>query len=353
MKPSSLSPATIGRGAHGNTLQEMNAKPLELRQRWKTPEGVQRAAEVFARLQAGKSLDSLASATTDGRIGLRGLVLGPVRIRRRRNIGRYFVEEVEQKPQLTNVEVRDIDFTGAILQHLRFDGCTVGHCSFELADCRGFGTWNSTFVDCSFAGANLRDSAFGGVDRSENRFESIDFSKAHMRGLASSAAVYERCSFDHAELKRVDFQASQLIDCRFAGELREVIFSRVTAPGVPRRTRTNSIVNVDFSKANLRWCEFRGVDVRNAIFPRDENHLVIENVGCVLRRCLAALEDVESFEAHAARTLLSGYLKWLDTDNTYGMINRLDICEAAKGESDRVLKSLDAARHACASDALE
>ena len=65
--------------------------------------------------------------------------------------------------------------------------------------------------------------------------------------------------FEGTRLDGVDFQSSSFIRCRFAGELREVIFwDRGFETGKPD---ANPMDEVDFRDATLPWVEFRHLNL--------------------------------------------------------------------------------------------
>ena len=88
-----------------------------------------------------------------------------------------------------------------------------------------------------------------------NTYVGVDFTEADLRGTAYVAAAFERCLFRKTKLLKVNFGTSTFADCRFEGQLREVIFwrSNLFARGFPEDAfPPNEMVNVDFSRAQLR-----------------------------------------------------------------------------------------------------
>ncbi len=190
--------------------------------------------------------------------------------------------------------------------------------------------WGTTIRDCSFSGTNLRESGMGGVDgRKINTFDGVRFDHTDMRGTAHHAAVFTDCSFDHAKLTKVDFQGSRFKRCIFRGELREVLFYDHGFRG--EAFEANRMENVDFSGAQLRWVEFRRLDLDSVIFPTDEDHIIIPNYPAFLDY---ALRELQGSKSHADKVLfvqLQSEKKWLGTRRTTGVFNRLDFLEYPEG----------------------
>lgn len=244
-----------------------------------------------------------------------------------------------------NQRLDNVDFGRQQLEHLRFFDCTLSNCSFDDANCRGLRMWGTTIRDCTFTRTDLRDSALGGVyGRKINRFEGVRFDHADMRSTAHHAAVFTECIFDQANLTKVDFQGSRFTRCAFRGVLRGILFYdhgfRTEA------FEANRMENVDFSGAQLRWVEFRRLDLDSVIFPTDEDHLIIPDYPAFLDYALRELQEPRS---HADKVLLVRFQlekKWLGARRTTGVLNRLDFLECPGG--DEGISRLDELRSSVA-----
>jgi fluoroquinolone resistance protein len=228
--------------------------------------------------------------------------------------------------QYRNQTFDKVDFSNQQVEHLRFFDCTLTNCSFDHADCRDLRMWGTTIRGCTFTGTNLRDSALGGVDgRKINRFESVRFDHTDMRGTAHHAAVFADCSFDHAKLTKVDFQGSRFTRCTFRGELREVLFYDHGFRG--EGFEANRMENVDFRAAQLRWVEFRRLDLDSVIFPTDEDHIIIPDYPKFLDYALRQLQESKSHADKVLLVRLQSEKKWLGPRRTTGVFNRRDFLE--------------------------
>src|SRR5439155_22335378 len=125
-------------------------------------------------------------------------------------------------------------------------------------------------------------------------------------------------TFRDAKLVKIDFATSTFVDCQFEGEIREVLFWRsdlFTRPGFPKNTfPPNEMVNVDFSRAKLRWVEFRGLKLDRVRLPSDREHLVIRDFATVLDRLMDALRQQGDRTAKMLIAVFEGYRKWAPPD---------------------------------------
>lgn len=317
----------------------------DARDRWNTAEGHQLTQEVWRRLVAGESLRSLPLGENEGRLDLRG-IQAPVVFK---NEGRFFrnwaLHEVRGRLEFRNVQFEDLDFTGSALKHAQFFNSRIKGCRFDHADCEGLGVRATDVTETSFVGANLRDAVLGPwyKDRG-NKYKFVDFSSADMRGLISTTAAYSDCNFSEARLDKVDFQSSSFIRCRFAGEMREVLFYSKTFNS--KKKDPNPMEDVDFTQAKLHWVEFRGLNLDRVRFPQDDDHILIKNYRCVLGRALNALRDHQSQYAGRLRAILELEQKWLGPMQEVGLVRRLDFRErwGKEGEEFAVELMRDAER---------
>lgn len=82
--------------------------------------------------------------------------------------------------------------------------------------------------------------------------------------------------------------------------------------------------DVDFSKAQLRWVEFRHLNLDRVHLPEDENHILVRNYGCVLRKALEAARKSEHPSSKALVAVLGNRLKWIGPKQEIGVFNRMD-----------------------------
>jgi|SRR5579864_127652 len=304
----------------------MKKNMIDENDRWRSDDGARLAKELFQRLAANRSLHDLGLGEYDGRLDLRGIPAPEVRKEELPPFRTWSLQKLSCQLIFRNVHFDGIDFSQSQLKHLGFFNSTINECRFEDADCEHWGLFGTDLKNSTFVHANLRDAVLGPwYEGRGNKYQHINFSKANMLGLVSTTATYIDCDFSDAKLEKIDFQSSSFIRCRFVGELREVIFwDHGFKKGKPD---PNPMEDVDFSQAKLRWVEFRRLNLDRVRFPEDDDHLIIKNYRCVLRRVLDALKDNESNHARRLRAILELDLKWMGPEQQIGVLCRLDFRE--------------------------
>jgi uncharacterized protein YjbI with pentapeptide repeats len=229
-----------------------------------------------------------------------------------------------------NQRLDNANFSGQQLEHLRFFDSVLTNCSFDHATCRDLRMWGTTLRDCTFREADIRDSALGSVrDGKFNRFEGVLFDHTDMRGTGYQSAVFVNCRFDHAKLTKVDFQGSRFSQSFFRGELREVLFYDHGFRG--EALEANRMEKVDFSEAQLRWVQFRRLNLEAVVFPSDEDHIIIPNYRAFLDYVLRELKGASSRPDRVLFCLLQLEQKWLGPRRSTGILNRLNFLEDPEG----------------------
>ena len=323
----------------------MTAKKVQLEERWRTADRASLAAEVLERLRAGKGFDGLALDRHDGRLDLRGLTLSaPTPSGPTQQVGRLAVTELKGTTQLRGVHWTELDLSYAALPGLSFFESTIQKCRFEGARLDGLGAWALDVEASSFVGASLRNAVLGSWYKGrENTYHGVSFAGADLRGLMCSTATFIDCDFSNARLVKVDFDASGFMRCRFAGLLEEIQFYDRDLRG-QKRDR-NPMEDVDFSQAELRWVEFRNLDLQKVMLPEDDRHVRLTHYRCVLEKAISACEA-------AGQRGLRGYfeseLKWCPPGREIGIFNKRDLQEV--GDLDFALDVLARAEHSCASE---
>jgi uncharacterized protein YjbI with pentapeptide repeats len=230
---------------------------------------------VWQRLLSGEELEGLGLPLKDGRLDLSGLVspepvVSDVVPTSMGNL--VFGKSWE----VNGGQWKSLDFSGSRLGAGRFTNCTIINCVFDRCFCQDWRLWATTVQDTSFCAADLRESLLGGIDGGKrNTFRNVDFSRADLRGTMYFPAEFFECVFKNSRLKNINFDSSCFTDCTFEGELREVIFNRVS-PSDDGPFPPNDMRGVDFSKARLRWVEFRGIELDDVRLPADPDHIIIE-----------------------------------------------------------------------------
>jgi uncharacterized protein YjbI with pentapeptide repeats len=208
--------------------------------------------------------------------------------------------------------------------------------------------WRTDLANVSFRSADLRGAVLGGTGENDSRrniFHDVDFTEADMRGTIYGAAEFVRCAFNHARLKRVDFQSSTFTDCSFEGELREVMFWDRGFKG--ELFPPNEMKRVDFTRAKLRWSGFHRLDLEEVLLPTDEDHIVVENFPEILDRLLAFFSARPDVASSALVAIFEHDKEWLGPKQKVGVLNKRDLIETAGEEGlQAVMKVIGAARRA-------
>jgi uncharacterized protein YjbI with pentapeptide repeats len=245
----------------------------------------------------------------------------------------WYLQRLSSYLEFHNVHLEGMEFSGSRLEHLRFFNSRIVDCKFDDADCRSWRLKGTDVNRGSFVRSNLRDAVLGvWYEGKCGCYESVNFSSGDMRGIIFSTATYVDCDFSYARLDKVDFQSSSFIRCRFAGELREVIFYDKTFDS--KKLEPNNMEDVDFSKAQLRWVAFRRLNMDHVRWPEDTNHIFLKNYRCVLQHVLTAVQNDESRPGRGLPRVLANYLKWAGPNQNIGILNRLDFREAWDEEGE-------------------
>jgi uncharacterized protein YjbI with pentapeptide repeats len=286
-----------------------------------------RVEAILERLSTGDSIERLGLGQREGRWDLRGVSAQPLQCAGARNVAGVGLTEIQDRPRFSGLQLESVDFTGATLQGIVFENCTFHDCLFDGADCRGWSVWDSDVSDTSFVDADLRGAALGPLKRMrQNRYERVSFARADFRDAVCSAGVFVEVDFGHAKLIDLDFRASRFERCRFAGDLREVVFWHRNP--IVRTLRSNKMEEVDFSEAELRWTEFRGLDMDLVRWPESGNHVLVDSYPRVLSELLAALDGDDSVMGRVLRSLVDRQARWVGKNQRRGIVlHRLDLLE--------------------------
>jgi uncharacterized protein YjbI with pentapeptide repeats len=320
---------------------------MSLTERWASVEGARLVACVFERLLAGKTLADLQLSEFNGRLDLRGIKAPPKEHLDPFLFRDWVISRVKQPLQFRQVLFRGIDFSGADLSHVQFFDSQIENCSFESANCTNLRLWGTQVVESSFAGASLDGATLGAwINGRGNVYKHVLFCRASMAAVVSPAAAFEDCDFSFAKLYKIDFQSSSFIRCRFAGELREVIFyDHGFKTGKPS---PNPMLDVDFRKATLRWVEFRRLNLDRVSLPLDENHIVVRHYRCALNQVFEKLNVRQEPYALGLRGIIKNRLKWIGPEQKTGIFCCLDFRELLGPEGENLaLELLKSAELAC------
>ena len=163
---------------------------------------------------------------------------------------------------INRATLRGVDFRKARFDSFALAGCIFISCDFRMIrfDKRLQGLFtavpHSTFRDCKFDGADLRR-------------------------VRPGLARFERCTFDDAAIDGWRTEASEFVDCRFAGSLGTVVFyGRPTGTAgrvVERERKKNEFSGNDFRDADLDHVTFTGgIELRTQRLPRDDRYILLD-----------------------------------------------------------------------------
>jgi len=299
---------------------------------WRTAEGAALASEILARLARRESLEELHLPVHEGRVDLRGL-RAPEPAESDRVIGGRRVTELSGLVEFDKAVLADLDLSGARLPRFRLFNSVIRNCRFDRAFCRDWRLWATDIADCSFAASELSGALGTWHEGRGNSYERVSFIDANLRGAHAGPTTFSDCDFSHAVLVKNEFDGTSFIRCRFAGLLRGVIFHPTSF--TDRAAGRGRFEYVDFSDAQLRWCEFRGVDLDRVTFPDDNDHLIITDPKCTLAKTIAATSPPRRGEAGLV-AILENHLKWVG-DQRRTVFNRRDFVESAGDEAARAL----------------
>jgi uncharacterized protein YjbI with pentapeptide repeats len=299
------------------------SKSNVLAERWYADSGAALADEVLARLVAGSDLGGLSLGEHEGRVDLRFMPAPiPERLERFEALG-WFTEKLGNALSFRDVELANLDLSGAQLPSLRFHGVSVLNCRFDGAACGDWRLWSSTVTDCSFRKADLRGAAVGTWhDGLRNEWRRIDFVGADFRVGVTRSAAYEDCDFSGAKVVSVDFSQCSFSRCRFAGPISKVLFEGSDLS--PERPAPPQMIAVDFSDAVFRDVYFRGFDLEDVIMPMDPDVRVYRRARCVARWGVSMLGNDDSQSARMLRAVFKNRLRGPGDEREASIFNRRD-----------------------------
>ena len=238
----------------------MTDRSSGIKKRWAGAGGVDLRHSIQQWLRGRGELEGLDLSRHNGRLDLRGIAF---------------------TADLTDVEgmsLSDVDLTGANVANINWTNCTIENCLFDKANCQFWQIHGTSFSECSFQRADLRNCRLGEWYMGRPPlFAHANFSHAKFRHSSTHAAVYEDCDFSFADLKEMNFWQSSLIRCKFAGDLHGVVFDgRILGEAKPD---PNPMLDVDFTEAEFHGVEFRGVRFDAVALPDDSDLVLVRDPG--------------------------------------------------------------------------
>jgi uncharacterized protein YjbI with pentapeptide repeats len=284
------------------------------------------ASEVWTKLGSGQSLDGLSLSMNNGRIDVRGLTVSPPSAGKTVGTPLADVTELAGLTVIRNGIWKSLDFSGSKLDGLRFFDCIIENCVFDKCRCQDWRMWGTAISDTTFQSADLRGAALGGVqDGKRNQFRKVGFASADLRRTAYEAAEFVECTFKDTRLDKVDFQTTVFRDCVFEGELLEVLFYRTGFRG--ESYPPNNMERVDFSRAKLRFVEFRGLDLDQVQLPAGDDHIVLRPYREILDRLIRGFSGKTDPMSKGLAGNFQFKLKWAGPRQVQGVLNKKDLLE--------------------------
>ncbi len=262
------------------------------RYRWTLGEGIKRGEALVEALQKGdtseRHLLKYTTRTEEGLIDLRGLSFG---------VG----IELEQ------VQFRDLDFSCCNFGRGIFRRCTFEGVLFKEIDSNRWNERRCRFTDVDFYKANLRDAGIG--------IQGSTYLRVSFRGVNFSGASFYRgqftdCDFSDARLRKIDFNVSNFVNCKFAGRLESVWFRRrYPHPTLEKRygkAVPNEMRKVDFSEAELWDVMFTGgLNLSHVILPQDGHHILLRHFDVALTKVRDIIDTMPWSEEKKKRVAIS------------------------------------------------
>ncbi len=235
------------------------------------------------------------------------------------------------------LELTAEDFTGQDLRDQVWKDCRLVGVTFDRCDLRRAAFLGCQLEDCTFRGAKLAGAIIGGRHPWDNRFQNCDFSKSTARSAICQGARFLSCGFEDVRWEKIDFFGTLFADCVFSGQLTEVMFTPGTEELAPDR---NELAGCDFSDAELRWVDFRGIDLDNVVLPGPPNHFRFVRFGRLLGLALNRLssDPPSGLNAQQVEAVLRGRLKTISNKEGLGVWSKHDLVEVfgSKGASTMV-----------------
>ncbi len=148
---------------------------------------------------------------------------------------------------------KDLSFSNEDFSSQSFDGYTLSNCVFEKCDFtnssfEGVSLWDCDFKECNFSLVNLKECTMQNITFEDSKIVGIDFSRCNTSlffSIKATKSFLQYCSFSSLNMKRVNFNRSKIVQCRFD----ETNLSEAQLIGVDFAGST--FHNCDLSKANF------------------------------------------------------------------------------------------------------
>lgn len=199
------------------------------------------------------------------------------------------------------------------------------------------------FERCDFEGAVIESASFG-AGRRVSEYVGCNFDGAKLRMGPAGYAQFVDCSFEKTTIEGWFCFAVEVIDCRFSGRLKKVVFNG-TVPSdkqsVSDRAR-NRFEGNDFSSATLVDVGFRtGIDLSKQSLPEGGAYTYLPDAVSAVRRARLAFN---TWEDPGVKSATRGVLAVMEEDVSAGqrqLLMRVD--DYPRSDRAAIRKLLDAA----------
>jgi uncharacterized protein YjbI with pentapeptide repeats len=242
-------------------------------ERWNEQEWMEKATDLLGGWLRGEQLiDKLYLPRCQDRWDLRGLDLNNPTLRQK--VGRF-----QKNVIIENVSFSETDFSFSNWENLSLRNCIFNNVFFSRANLSGLNDRACTFLDVDFTYANRLCSTLG-INRA--RYERVNFQHANLSHSYCDNGYLIDCDFSHAKVQNIDFDATHLTRCKFAGKLKSVWFRGYYKIQAHEdrygKTEPNPMEDIDFSAAEFWDVEFTtNCDLSRVVPPADGKHILIKN----------------------------------------------------------------------------
>lgn len=158
------------------------------------------------------------------------------------------------------------------------------------------------FERCDFEGAVIESASFG-AGRQVSEYVGCSFDGAKLRMGPGGYAKFVDCSFDETAIEAWFCFAVEVVDCRFSGRLKKVVFNG-TVPA-DKQAIVDRVVNQfernDFTRATLTDVGFRtGIDLSKQRLPGGGGYDYFPDAVSAVRSARLAFDAWDDLGAKAA-----------------------------------------------------
>ncbi len=249
--------------AHIQKMKILTKKNLI--ERWQTDEGKNLLKDIIQHLRKVKTLKGINGLEKfEGKFDLRGVSF-PKTYSEYQYKGKL-ITQVTGSLSFKNVNIDNVDFTYADLQHTKWKNCAFSNTKFSKTQLEQIYIINCSFENILFNNSRLSYSYLNiRSGKKSGHFKNVRFEKSQLNETKFSFPKFDNCLFDNCNLFAANFDGSRFKDCKFIGKVNSpwfkkhsnmeyepnLIFNRIN-----KKQFMNEMINIDFSEANLEYVSF-------------------------------------------------------------------------------------------------